>query len=107
MDEPTSYLTKIEIESLFRSLKKMVTEGISVLFISHRIDEILSITDRVTVLRAGKVVGRGLTEQLSREDLVSMIVGERDVAKSEGNVEEKPSHGGKRGCVDKRPSYYG
>ncbi len=79
MDEPTTYLTKIETEKLFQSLRKMVSEGMSILFVSHRIEEILSITDRVTVLRAGRVVGRGVTKELSREELVRMIVGDRAV----------------------------
>jgi len=77
MDEPTTYLTQVETERLFHSLKKMVSEGMSVLFVSHRIEEVLSITDRVTVLRSGRVVGRGVTKELSREELVKMIVGER------------------------------
>jgi simple sugar transport system ATP-binding protein len=79
MDEPTTYLTKVETEKLFQSLRKMVSEGISILFVSHRIEEILLITDRVTVLRAGRVVGRGVTKELSREELVKMIVGDRAV----------------------------
>ncbi|MEM1611470.1 MAG: ABC transporter ATP-binding protein [Sulfolobales archaeon] len=79
MDEPTTYLTKVETEKLFQSLRRMVSEGISILFVSHRIEEILSITDRVTVLRAGRVVGRGVTKELSREELVKMIIGDRAV----------------------------
>jgi len=79
MDEPTTYLTKVETERLFQSLKKMASEGMSILFVSHRIEEVLSITDRVTVLRSGRVVGRGVTKELSREELVKMIVGEREL----------------------------
>ncbi|GAY26104.1 ABC transporter ATP-binding protein [Desulfurococcaceae archaeon AG1] len=88
MDEPTTYLTNIESEDLFKSLKNMVSEGLTILFVSHRINEILSITDRVTILRAGKVVGSGITKELSKEKLVEMIVGNRIAEKTPASSEE-------------------
>jgi simple sugar transport system ATP-binding protein len=90
MDEPTTFLTRIEAERLFDSLRRVVSSGVSVLFVSHRIDEVLSITNRITVLRAGKVVARGYTMDFSREDLVRLIVGEREVPRSVSSVSPKP-----------------
>lgn len=85
LDEPTTHLAEVEVESLFKVLRKMRERGVSVIFVSHRVDEVLSITDRVTVLRAGRVSGRGVTKELSREELVRMIAG-RDLKPAVGET---------------------
>jgi ABC-type uncharacterized transport system ATPase subunit len=86
LDEPTAVLTPQETEQLFTNLRKLASEGKTVLIITHKLKEVLSLADQVTVFRAGKVVGnRDLKkEQTSAEDLASMMVG-RKVALS-GNV---------------------
>ena len=66
MDEPTAVLAPLEIEDLFKILRKMVAEGKSIVFISHKLQEIMSIADRVTVLRRGKVTAAGLEAGLQR-----------------------------------------
>jgi ABC-type uncharacterized transport system ATPase subunit len=79
MDEPTAVLAPLEIEGLFTTLRAMVAEGKSVIFISHKLQEVMEISDRVTVLRRGKVTASGIpTEQVTREELARLMVG-RDV----------------------------
>lgn len=75
MDEPTSSLTSEETEYLFNITKKLKEQGKGIIFISHKIDEVMEIADRVTVLRDGKVVGTDKKENLSNEKLISMMVG--------------------------------
>ena len=53
IDEPTSFLTEIETEKLFVSLRKMASEGRSIVFVTHRIDEVMAIADRITVMKLG------------------------------------------------------
>ena len=62
MDEPTSVLTPQETDQLFEVLRKFADNGMAVLFISHKLDEIRALTSRATVLRHGKVVGSVSTE---------------------------------------------
>jgi simple sugar transport system ATP-binding protein len=64
MDEPTSSLTSNDVKLLFKVIKSLAKEGISILFISHKIDEVLRITDRITVLRDGKKIGTFTTKDL-------------------------------------------
>ncbi|AFK06722.1 ATPase component of uncharacterized ABC-type transporter [Mesotoga prima MesG1.Ag.4.2] len=78
LDEPTAVLTPQETEILFKAMRKLVNEGSSVIFISHKLDEVLEISDRVTVLRGGKVVGTEVRDSVDRRSLVRMMVG-RDV----------------------------
>jgi len=78
LDEPTSVLTPFETRELFAALRQMVASGKSVIFVSHKIDEILAVTDNVTVLRQGKVVATENTKKVTGRDLAKMIVG-RDV----------------------------
>lgn len=75
LDEPTAVLIPQEIEQLFESLKKLQTNGLSVIFISHKLNEVMAITDRVTVLRGGKVVGAADTRHTRAADLAQMMVG--------------------------------
>jgi ABC-type uncharacterized transport system ATPase subunit len=76
MDEPTAVLAPQEIEELFKTLRSMVREGKSIIFISHKLDEVLAIADRVTVLRKGKVSSAGVnTEGTTKKDLAELMVG--------------------------------
>jgi simple sugar transport system ATP-binding protein len=75
LDEPTAVLTPQEVDDLFETLRRMVAEGHSLIFISHKLNEVMAISDRVTVLRDGRVVGAGPTRDLTRDDLVKMMVG--------------------------------
>lgn len=74
-DEPTSVLTPQEANELFAIIKKMRDSGKSIVFISHKLDEIRQVSDRVTVLRSGKVVGTKLTSQTTANELAEMMVG--------------------------------
>jgi len=77
MDEPTAVLTPQEVTKLLDILRSMVNRGISIIFISHKLHEILELSDRVTVLRHGKVVGEIATKDADRETLAEMMVGRK------------------------------
>jgi simple sugar transport system ATP-binding protein len=75
MDEPTAVLTPQEVEQLFISLRGLKEKGFSVVFISHKLNEVMAITDSVTVLRQGKVVGVLPTQETNPAELARMMVG--------------------------------
>ena len=75
LDEPTSVLTPSEIERLFNIIKKLVKDGLTVLFISHKLEEIINLTNYVTILRSGKVVGTYETNQESPDSLGYKMLG--------------------------------
>lgn len=75
LDEPTAVLTPMETEALFSTLKKLVAAGLSVIFISHKLGEVLSISDRVVVLRGGKLAGERQTAEATRRELAELMVG--------------------------------
>jgi ABC-type uncharacterized transport system ATPase subunit len=75
LDEPTAVLTPQEVEQLFISLVGLKEQGFSVVFISHKLHEVMAITDHVTVLRQGRVVGEVPTQDTSPNDLARMMVG--------------------------------
>lgn len=75
MDEPTSSLSQSEVEILFSIILTLKKDGISVLFISHKLDEVMRIADTVTVLRDGKYVGSKSKESLTEYDIIRMMVG--------------------------------
>lgn len=79
LDEPTASLTEPEIDLLFERLRRLRTAGIAILYISHRFDEIRRISDRITVLRDGRVVGTLAAADASMTDVVRLMVGERAV----------------------------
>ena len=74
-DEPTAVLTPQEIDELMNIMRSLSQEGKSILFISHKLNEIMAISDRVTVLRKGKFVGTVETRNTSKEELSRMMVG--------------------------------
>ena len=75
MDEPSATLTPQEVERLFAIIRDLQSTGIGVIYISHRLDEIFAISNRVMVLRDGKYVGEKRTEELSRDEMIEMMVG--------------------------------
>ena len=77
LDEPTAVLTPQETKQLFKVLKEMVNVGLSIMFISHKLNEILEISDRIVVLRQGKLVGEVATKDASKESLAEMMVGRK------------------------------
>jgi simple sugar transport system ATP-binding protein len=73
LDEPTAVLTPQEVDDLFLTLRRMVNEGHSIIFISHKLHEVLSLSDRVTVLRDGRVVNTLSTAEATQEKLANLI----------------------------------
>ena len=75
LDEPSAALTDIEVEGLFAIMKKLVGEGKSIIFISHKMREVLHISDRITILRLGEVVGTVNRADTDGQKLASMMIG--------------------------------
>ena len=78
LDEPTAVLTPQETEEIFAVLRRLAAEGHSIVFISHKLYEVLEIADRITVIRRGRVVGERLPSETTEDDLAELMVG-RDV----------------------------
>lgn len=74
-DEPSAALTEKEIEDLFAIIRDLREKGLAIVYISHRMDEIKVITDRVTVMRDGGYVGTLITKECTKEDIINMMVG--------------------------------
>ena len=74
-DEPSAALTEAEIEELFKIIRDLRDKGIGMVYISHRMDEIKAITDRVTVMRDGTYVGTIITKDSTKDDIINMMVG--------------------------------
>jgi len=77
MDEPTAALSPKEVEGLFGIIQDLRSQGIGIIYVSHRLVEIFEIADRVTVLRDGGLVGTKLISDLTRESMIEMMVGRR------------------------------
>ena len=75
MDEPTSALASTEVELLFNVIRKLKEKGVTIIYISHRLDEVFEVTDRITVLRDGKFVATINTADTNRAELVKLMVG--------------------------------
>ncbi len=75
MDEPTSALATTEVELLFNVIRKLKSKGVTIIYISHRLDEVFEVTDRITVLRDGKFVTTINTADTTRAELVKLMVG--------------------------------
>ncbi|HBE86827.1 MAG TPA: D-xylose ABC transporter ATP-binding protein [Lachnoclostridium sp.] len=75
MDEPTAALTASETEILFKVIKKLQKDGVSIIYISHRMEEIFELCDRITVLRDGQYVGTKETQNTNEKDIVKMMIG--------------------------------
>jgi ribose transport system ATP-binding protein len=74
-DEPTARLTNEETETLFSLIKRLKNEGLGIIYISHRVEEIFDICDRITVLRDGKLVGTKSIKEVDEDKLIAMMVG--------------------------------
>ena len=90
LDEPTAALTESEINELFAIMRDLAKKGVGMIYISHRMDEIGQITDRVTVMRDGENAGVGNTKELTKEDIINMMVGRviYEEPKQKSNVPE-------------------
>jgi len=77
MDEPSAILDEGEIETLFEVVRRLTAEGVGVIYISHRLDEIRRIGDRVTVLADGRTTATGIPADTSTDDLVALMIGRR------------------------------
>jgi general nucleoside transport system ATP-binding protein len=90
LDEPTAVLTPQEAEALFATLRAMAASGRSVVFISHKLDEVMAVSDRVTVLRDGRNVGTVEVASTTQRDLARLMVG-RDVVFNADDLAERPA----------------
>ncbi len=90
LDEPTAVLTPQETVEIFAVLRRLAAEGHSIIFISHKLYEVLAIADRITVIRRGKVVGQRLPTQTDEDDLAEMMVG-REVQLTVDRGESHPA----------------
>lgn len=89
MDEPTAVLAPAETDDLFKTLKSLVSEGRSVVFISHKLNEVMDISDRIVVLRGGRVVAERHTAETSVRELANLMVG-RDLAQTTSKKHLEP-----------------
>ena len=80
MDEPTSSLSRHETTQLFKVIKELRSQGVSIIYISHRLGEVKEVADRVTVLRDGQVSGHLSLDEISNENMIRLMVG-RDIEK--------------------------
>ncbi len=90
LDEPTAVLTPQETEEIFTLLRRLAADGHSIIFISHKLYEVLEVADRITVLRRGRVVGSRLPHETTEEDLAALMVG-RDVQLTVDRGESHPA----------------
>ncbi len=90
LDEPTAVLTPIETEALFATLRKLVAKGLSIIFISHKLHEVLAISDRVLVLRSGRLSGERSTAGATRQELAALMVGQEVAPPAVPEVSQGP-----------------
>jgi ribose transport system ATP-binding protein len=83
-DEPTATLPDDEVERLFAVIRRLAAEGIGVVYVSHRLEEIYAVADRVTVLREGEVIAEGPVSELPRDELVALITGAAEDGSAKG-----------------------
>jgi galactofuranose transport system ATP-binding protein len=98
MDEPTSSLEPSEVERLFAAIGLLRGEGVSIIYVSHRLDEIFRICDQVTILRDGKRVHTGPVRELTRTSLIALMLG-RDITEASRVTEFAEESGAMRGDV--------
>lgn len=98
LDEPTSSLSTVEVEKLFEIMKKLRDRGMGIIFVTHFLDQVYEITDRITVLRNGRYVGTYKTAELPRVELVGKMIGKDYASLNEsmraGQMEEGNSRKG-------------
>jgi len=86
MDEPTSSLTEREVEALFDQMARLRDQGVSIIFISHRLEEVFQVADRLTVLRDGRHIGTHPIAELTQDEVVAMMVGRELTTESRGRT---------------------
>jgi len=91
LDEPTAVLTPQEADDLFRIIRELASRGVSIIFITHKLKEVLAVADRITVMRDGRVVGTVRPQETDEPQLAAMMVGREVILK----VEKGPAHPGK------------
>jgi ribose transport system ATP-binding protein len=101
LDEPTAALPPAEVDALFTVLREVVASGVSILYVSHRLDEILGLADRVSVLRDGLFQGTHAAHGLARAELVRLIVG--DVSSAQVTASEEAARS--RSIASGEPSF--
>jgi ribose transport system ATP-binding protein len=87
-DEPTSSLTQYEAESLFRLIRKLKEENHSIIFVSHKIEEVLSLCDKISVLRDGKYIRTDDCKNTTRQDIVKMMIGREEEIDDFGELDQ-------------------
>ncbi len=90
LDEPTAVLTPQEVEDLFRIMRQLTRRGVSIVFITHKLREVLAVADRILVMRRGRVVGETTPDATNEAELASMMVGREVVLQ----VEKSPARPG-------------
>lgn len=88
MDEPSAPLTNREIDAMFGIVRKLKAQGVAIIYISHRMEEIFALADRITVMRDGKYVGTKMASEIDNNGLIKMMVG-RDLDEQYPTVEKK------------------
>jgi ABC-type uncharacterized transport system ATPase subunit len=91
LDEPTAVLTPQEVESLFRIMRQLTERGVSIVFITHKLKEVLAIADRITTMRRGQVVGTTTPAESDEHKLAAMMVGREVIL----TVDKAPANPGK------------
>lgn len=87
LDEPTAALTESEVETLFEILRDLKARGVGMIYISHKLDEVFAMSDRITVIRDGKTVGTNDTKDMTKDKIIALMVG-REV----GDIFPESSH---------------
>jgi general nucleoside transport system ATP-binding protein len=90
LDEPTAMLTPQQSDELFTIMRELTQRGVSIFFITHKLREVLAVADRITVLRAGRLVGTVTPDEVDEPQLAAMMVGREVILK----VDRQPSHPG-------------
>lgn len=97
LDEPTSSLSNVEVEKLFSIMRRLKKDGMGIIFVTHFLDQVYEVTDRITVLRNGKYVGTYQTAELPRVQLVAKMIGKEYASLNEdmvaGQLKEKNTRG--------------
>ena len=88
LDEPTAVLTPQEVEDLFAVIRTLRDSGVSIIIITHKLEEVRSISDRVYVLRRGEVVGERATSDVTKEDMANLMVGRKVVLRVERSAHQ-------------------
>ena len=98
MDEPTAPLTVSEVDSMFEIVRRLKQNGVTIIYISHRLEEIFRIADKVSVLRDGRYIATRPTQETNRKELISLMVG-RELKENYPVRQHAPRRGG-AGCQE-------